>query len=79
MGCLVTSGGWQAGAAALITLRQIVHALRGWPTPLGVVVNTSEPVFDGPSDEPLSPEVRDRLATLAAQVMAFAAVRHAIP
>lgn len=79
VGCLVTSGGWQAGAAALITLRQIIHALRGWPTPLGVVVNTSEPVFDGASDAPLSPEVRERLETMAAQVMGFAAVRHAIP
>ena len=79
VGCLVTSGGWQAGAAALITLRQIVHALRGWPTPLGVVINTSEPVFEGASDTPISPEVGERLATMAAQVMAFAAVRHVIP
>lgn len=79
VGCLVTAGGWQAGAAALLTLRQIVHALRGWPTPLGVVVNTSEAVFEGETDTPLSPDVRERIETLASQVVGFAKLRVGAP
>ena len=79
VGCLVTAGGGQAGAAALFTLRQIVHALRGWPTPLGVVVNTSEPVFDGEADTPLTQDLRDRCTTLAEQVVGFARMRVSAP
>src|SRR5215210_4500152 len=45
VGCIACAGGWQAAAATLAGLRSIVHALRGWPTPLGVALNTSEPVF----------------------------------
>ena len=75
VGCLVTAAGWQAGAAALLTLRQIVHALRGWPTPLGVVVNTSEAVFEADSDALLDTDLRDRMRMLADQVVQFAKLR----
>jgi FMN reductase len=47
VGCVVTSAGWQAGGATLAALRSIVHALRGWPTPLGVTLNTTERPLDG--------------------------------
>ncbi|MFC7648960.1 NADPH-dependent FMN reductase [Streptosporangium lutulentum] len=47
-------GGRGAGAAAtLATMRAIVHAMRGWPTPLGVGVTTAS-LQDGdaaPTDE----------------------------
>ena len=33
--------GWQASVGTLGTLRQVVHALRGWPTPLGLAINSS--------------------------------------
>ena len=46
VGCIACAGGVQAGASTLATLRSIVHALRGWPTPLGVMLNTSAPLFD---------------------------------
>ena len=46
VGCIVTAAGWQATATTLVALRSIVHALRGWPTPLGVCINTAGPVFD---------------------------------
>lgn len=75
VGCLVTSGGWQAGAATLFTLRQIIHALRGWPTPLGVVANTSEAVFEEGAQAPLDPELRERLEIMAEQVVGFARSR----
>jgi FMN reductase len=46
VGCIVTAGGWQTVGIALVALRSIVHALRGWPTPLGAGINTSDNVFD---------------------------------
>ena len=45
VGCLVCAAGWQAAITTLVSLRSTVHALRGWPTPLGVAINTAEPVF----------------------------------
>ncbi|WNO53709.1 NADPH-dependent FMN reductase [Stakelama saccharophila] len=42
VGLIATAGGWQAAVSTLEALRTIVHALRGWPTPLGVAVNTGE-------------------------------------
>jgi FMN reductase len=76
VGCIVTAGGWQAGGATLGALRNIVHALRGWPTPLGVIINTSEPVF-GPEGACLEPRIQSNLETMAAQVVAFARQRQA--
>jgi FMN reductase len=45
IGCIVCAAGWQATATTLASLRSTVHALRGWPTPLGVTIN-STPVGD---------------------------------
>lgn len=42
VGLIVTAAGWQAGGVTLQALRGIVHAMRGWPTPLGIAVNTVE-------------------------------------
>ena len=41
VGLIVVADGWQATATTLTSLRSIVHALRGWPTPLGVTVNAA--------------------------------------
>ncbi len=42
VGLIVTADGAQAGGSTLAALRAIVHALRGWPTPLGVVITGAE-------------------------------------
>lgn len=42
VGLIATAAGWQAAVSTLIGLRSITHALRGWPTPLGVAINTAE-------------------------------------
>ena len=42
VGLIATAAGWQAAVATLIGLRSVTHALRGWPTPLGVAINTVE-------------------------------------
>jgi len=46
VGCIVNASGWQACVSTLAAMRSIVHALRGWPTPLGATLNTTEKVFD---------------------------------
>jgi FMN reductase len=46
VGCIVCAGGWQAAGQTLAALRAIAHALRGWPTPLGAMLNTSGKLFD---------------------------------
>lgn len=46
VGSVATGAGWQGAVGTLTALRNIVHALRGWNTPMGVAINTAEPVFD---------------------------------
>jgi FMN reductase len=43
VGLIATAGGWQAAVSTLHALRTITHSLRGWPTPMGLAINTSEP------------------------------------
>ncbi len=45
VGLITTAYGWQATGSTLATLRSIVHALRGWPTPLGAAINSSGGIF----------------------------------
>ena len=71
VGLIVAAGGWQATSTTMVALRSIVHALRGWPTPLGVCVNTAEPVFDD-EGRCLSDNVSQQLEILAEQLMQFA-------
>jgi FMN reductase len=70
VGCVATAFGWQACASTLHALRAVVHALRGWPTPLGVMVNTAETTID--ADGSCS-DARSALAltTVARQVLDF--------
>lgn len=69
--CLATGSGWQGANTTLGALRQVVHALRGWPTPLGVAINTREPVFDA-EGQCLFPEVGMQLEAMGRQVVQFA-------
>ncbi len=68
---LATGSGWQGANTTLAALRQVVHALRGWPTPLGVAINTREAVFDA-EGRCLFPEVEKQLETMGRQVVQFA-------
>lgn len=71
VGCVVNAAGWQAAVSTLAALRSIVHALRGWPTPLGATLNTSEKIFDAAgvcADE----KVALQLALVGRQVVEFA-------
>jgi FMN reductase len=71
VGCIVTAAGWQACGTTLAALRSIVHALRGWPTPLGATINTAQPAFDS-NGACTDPKIADQLAIVARQVVDFA-------
>ena len=71
VGCIVTAGGWQTVGSTLASLRSIVHALRGWPTPLGVGLNIAERIFDS-SGDCIDPAAAKQLATVGHQVVEFA-------
>lgn len=70
VGCIATAGGWPGAVNTLNALRDIAHALRGWPTPLGAAINTSERVFDD-QGQCLVPRVATMLDLIAAEVMSF--------
>lgn len=74
VGTIACGAGWAATATTLVALRSIVHALRGWPTPMGAAINSTTPVFD--TDGAVTDErVRLQLECIADQVMQFAAMR----
>jgi FMN reductase len=70
VGVIVGASGWQACGTTLVSVRSAIHALRGWPTPFGVTVNTAEqrPDADGNFGE----VVDGALAILAGQLVEFA-------
>ncbi|MFI4934013.1 MAG: NADPH-dependent FMN reductase [Caulobacterales bacterium] len=71
VGCIVVADGWQACGSALAALRAIVHALRGWPTPLGATINSALGPFDAAGR---LHDARDiwQVETVAQQVVNFA-------
>lgn len=67
VGCVATGAGWQGAVATLFQIRSVVHALRGWPTPLGVAINTA-----GTDGDPIEQDaVQGQLRTMVAQQLAF--------
>lgn len=65
VGVIVTASGWQACGTALVSVRSAIHALRGWPTPFGLTMNSAE---QKPDDE----RVTGALRVLAGQLVDFA-------
>lgn len=74
VGAVATGAGWQGAVATLTALRGIVHALRGWNTPLGVAINTSEPMFDA-DDSCRDPKIEGMLRAMGREVAEAALVR----
>jgi FMN reductase len=70
VGVIVSAAGWQACGTALVSVRSAIHALRGWPMPFGVTVNSAE-------QDPDDPRVRGALRILAGQLVEFASWRAA--
>lgn len=73
VGLIVTAYGWQATGSTLGTLRSIVHALRGWPTPFGAAIKVEPGMFVGSACE--DDNVRAQLRTVGRQVTDFVRMR----
>ena len=72
VGCIVTAAGWQGATGTLISLRSVVHALRGWPTPLGICINSTERPFDGACNQP---QLVGNFAIMSRELIAHAIAR----
>ena len=71
VGCIVTAYGWQGSGTTLTSVRTIVHALRGWPTPLGMTLNSAERIFDA-DGRCVDDKLQAQFVMLAKQVVEFA-------
>jgi FMN reductase len=72
VGCVVCAAGWQAVGSTLAALRSVVHALRGWPTPLGVGINTVAIKAFDENGACIDEGVERQLKMVADQVVDFA-------
>jgi FMN reductase len=71
VGCIVVASGWQTCGTTLASLRSIIHALRGWPTPFGATLNSAEALFDD-AGACIEARVAGQLGTVGRQVFEFA-------
>lgn len=71
VGLIAVAHGWQTAVGTLNQLREVVHALRGWPAPLGVAVNDSAGLIGDDADT-TDPALVRQLRTMGQQVVTFA-------
>jgi FMN reductase len=76
VGTIVCAEGPQAMGATLAALRAIVHALRGWPTPYGAALNSSQRPL-GNETQPADPAALKACELVAEEVVAFARMARA--
>jgi FMN reductase len=76
VGLIAVAHGWQTAVGTLNQLREVVHALRGWPAPLGVAINDSAGLIGDDSDT-TDPAVVRQLRTMGQQVVTFATAMRA--
>jgi FMN reductase len=74
VGLIVCGHGWQSTGVVLTAFRSIVHALRGWPTPMGVAINTLVEQFDE-NGVGLQEQAKRQMAIMVRQVIEFARLR----
>lgn len=67
VGLIATAYGDQATMSTLFAMRSIVHALRGWPTPMGATIRTYRGLFS-PDGECLEDRARMQLELVGSQV-----------
>ncbi|NWK98693.1 NADPH-dependent FMN reductase [Sphingobium lactosutens] len=71
VGLVVTAAGWQACGTTLSALRDVVHAMRGWPTPVGIAVNSVEQRPFAPDGSLADEGVAGAIRAQAMQIMRF--------
>ncbi|MFI8817142.1 MULTISPECIES: NAD(P)H-dependent oxidoreductase [unclassified Streptomyces] len=75
IGTVAVGAGAQGAASTLAALRTIAHALRAWPTPVGVAVSQAPAPL--PADEAPSLPDEERLDQMVGQLMWLATARSA--
>ena len=71
VGLISVAHGWQTAVGTLNQLRQVAHALRGWPAPMGVAINDVAGVV-GDDAATTDPAVVRQLQTVGREVAEFA-------
>ncbi|WP_120717368.1 NADPH-dependent FMN reductase [Tsuneonella amylolytica] len=66
VGLIATAYGDQATMSTLLTMRSVVHALRGWPTPMGATVRVYHGLFS-PDGECLEDRARMQIELVGRQ------------
>jgi FMN reductase len=74
VGLIVCGHGWQSTGVVLSAFRSIVHALRGWPTPMGVAINTLAERFDE-KGAGVGEQAARQMGIMVGQVIEFARLR----
>ena len=77
VGCIGVAHGWQTAVATMHQLRQIAHALRAWPTPLGSAINDATSIL-GADAASTDPATAEQLAKIGQQVVYFARAQRAL-
>lgn len=77
VGCIAVAHGWQTAVGALHQLRQTVHSLRGWPTPLGCAINDAAGLI-GDDVAASEPVIVRQLTVIGQQVTEFALAQQAL-
>ena len=77
VGCIAVAHGWQTAVGTLNQLRQVVHSLRGWPTPLGCAINDASGKL-GVDASHSDLDVVRQLETVGQQVVEFGLAQQAM-
>jgi FMN reductase len=78
VGLIVSAAGWQAGGVILSSLRDIVHAMRGWPAPIGIAINSAVQKPFGADGKLADPAVQQQIVALAQQLLGTSQPRSAV-
>ncbi|WP_218010489.1 NADPH-dependent FMN reductase [Actinomadura chibensis] len=73
IGCIAVARGEQGATSTLAMLRTIGHALRGWPTPLGVALSNEQAHTDS-GGAPVVERTRAQLKVMLGQVISHSRI-----
>ncbi|MDO4904504.1 MAG: NADPH-dependent FMN reductase [Lautropia sp.] len=71
VGIIVCADGMQAMGSTVSSLRDIVHSLRGWPTPYSATLHSIRHPFGGPNGEEADPAALRACQTVSDEIMYF--------
>ena len=74
--CIAAGGGLPGAVASLSAMRDVIHALRGWPTPMQVPINASSHPFDD-QGQCADPKLDRTLTAALDDLVGFATAMHA--